>query len=47
MRQGCGVWIAPKPNRILINPGGMYHKISKTTATAAPRLSIQGFLYGH
>jgi Rps23 Pro-64 3,4-dihydroxylase Tpa1-like proline 4-hydroxylase len=45
MNKGHGVWISPKPNRLVVNPSDMYHKVSKTSAAAAPRLSIQGFLY--
>lgn len=45
MEDGFGTWVSPKPNRLLINPSSMFHKVSKTTEGAAPRLSIQGFLY--
>ena len=43
--RGYGTWIAPKPNRLLINPSSMFHKVAKTTENANPRLSIQGFLF--
>ena len=41
---GIGTWIAPKPNRLLFVVGDALHKVAKTTATAAPRLTIQGFI---
>ncbi len=43
--KGFGTWVTPKPNRLIINPSDMYHKVAKTTEAAAPRLTIQGFLY--
>ena len=43
--RGYGFWASPKPNRLVINPSDMYHKVAKTTDAAAPRMSIQGFLY--
>ena len=43
--RGYGFWASPKPNRLVINPSSMYHKVAKTTDAAAPRMSIQGFLY--
>jgi len=46
MSSGIGTWVAPKPNRLIINPSGMLHKVTKTAEGAAPRMSIQGFLYG-
>jgi hypothetical protein len=43
--RGHGFWSSPKPNRLVINPSNMYHKVAKTTEAAAPRMSIQGFLH--
>ena len=43
--RGHGFWASPKPNRLVINPSSMYHKVAKTTDAAEPRMSIQGFLY--
>jgi hypothetical protein len=42
---GIGTWIAPRPNRLLFVVGDALHKVAKTTATAAPRLTIQGFIH--
>ncbi len=44
MAAGNGAWIAPKPNRLVMNPSNLFHKVAKSTEAAAPRLSIQGFL---
>lgn len=44
MAEGFGTWIAPKPNRLIMNPSNAYHKVAKTTDNAAPRLTIQGFM---
>ena len=41
---GTGAWIAPVPNRLVMNPSNAFHKVAKTTAAAEPRLTIQGFL---
>ena len=42
---GVGTWVAPRPNRLLFVTGDALHKVAKTTATAAPRLTIQGFIH--
>ena len=43
--KGYGFWASPKPDRLVINPHSMYHKVAKTTDAAAPRMTMQGFLY--
>ncbi len=45
MATGHGMWIAPKPNRLIINPANTLHKVSKSTSAAIPRMSIQSFLF--
>lgn len=45
LSRGVGTWVAPKPNRLLFITGDALHKVSKTTPIAAPRLTIQGFVY--
>ncbi len=45
LERGHGVWVAPKPNRLVLNSDRVLHKVAKTTAAAAPRLSLQGFMY--
>ncbi len=45
MSAGHGAWVAPKPNRLVVNPSNMLHKVTKSTPAAAPRLSIQAFLF--
>ena len=45
MSLGHGVWVAPKPNRLIINPANTLHKVSKSTMDSAPRLSVQCFLF--
>lgn len=42
---GHGAWVSPKPNRLIVNPSNMLHKVAKSTAAAAPRLCIQAFLF--
>jgi len=42
---GCGTWVAPKPNRLIVNPSNILHKVTKSTQAAEPRLSIQAFLF--
>lgn len=44
LESGSGSWIAPKPNRLVMNPSNAFHKVAKTTQAASPRLTIQGFL---
>ena len=41
---GIGTWVTPRPNRLLFVVGDALHKVTKTAATAAPRLTIQGFI---
>ena len=45
INSGVGSWVSPKPNRMIMNPSNLLHKVSKTTEAAAPRLSIQGFIF--
>lgn len=45
LSRGIGTWISPKPNRLLFITGDALHKVSKTSPVAAPRLTIQGFIY--
>ena len=42
---GIGTWVAPSPNRLLFITGDALHKVAKTVPTAAPRLTIQGFIH--
>jgi hypothetical protein len=46
LREGVGLWIAPKPNRLNVLLDDSLHKVTKTTEDASPRLTIQGFLFG-
>jgi len=45
LQKGHGIWVAPKPNRLIVLSDATLHKVAKTTENAAPRLTIQGFLY--
>ncbi len=45
MATGHGAWVAPKPNRLVINPNNILHKVNKSTLAAPPRLSIQAFMF--
>jgi len=45
MSSGHGAWLAPKPNRLIVNPSNILHKVVKSTPAAAPRLSIQAFIF--
>ncbi len=45
MSTGYGAFVAPKPNRLVVNPSNILHKVTKSTMGAAPRLSIQAFMF--
>jgi hypothetical protein len=45
LSRGVGTWVAPRPNRLLVITGDALHKVAKTTPFAAPRVTIQGFVF--
>ena len=44
VNNGVGVWAAPKPNRLVINESGEWHKVVRSTPNANYRFTIQSFI---
>lgn len=43
MEMASGVYIIPKPNRLVILKAGIAHKVNKVNSNAEPRVSCTGF----
>ncbi|WP_445676206.1 2OG-Fe(II) oxygenase [Pseudomonas aeruginosa] len=43
LKSGRGVYVCPKPNRLVVLRGGIAHKVNKVNVNSAPRVSCTGF----